>query len=504
MRSKYWKRIVASLLVIALPMLGLQGCGGGGGGGAGAPPSPSLPSTGKSEGQIDANSVGVSTPTDLVVKSVWQEEDAPVGQDGSFTTTVSRDGVQLLLITDKNDKLRGLTLSFPPTKGRRAEILNADARLLAKIIVFITPGILTVDVQEANERLQNIDSLQSLPAFASFVENRLKQETLSDLLNDPDLEKQLAPCVDEYFEKYPIGTVEDVSGEIRGQRSIQPGERTSSLFWLTVSNAQNLAQVRIKLYNSAWRFLQVYRREIDTTGKAVKTTPLQSILPGMKPLSWGLLWHMLTQPPSEVVGNLEDVVDFRNLSKVEYWAVGPGNPKFGPPVPTNEIPSYKNDIALSWVMNLGLYLAFPIADLILGAPFFSSLITGQNLVTIYNACVAVLKTFQSSTEWTSFIEDISQGRINWKNRREVVGRIINLANKTLSLLLKVKEFRDFVASKIGPKALGKLAASVDNYFSKPLQIAQLVVVTINWATAPMSARADVYRQKIALGGVYEL
>lgn len=495
------KEIKASLLllIITLSILSLQGCGGGGGGGGVvAPPAPSLPPTGKSEGQIDANSIGISTPTDLVVRSIWQEEDAPVAQDGSFTTTVSRGGVQLLLVTDKNNRLRALTLSLPSTKSRQAEILNINSRNLAKALIFITPGILTIDPQEANDRLRNIDSLQSLNAFVSFLENKLKQKTLSELLNDPELGEQLELCLDEYFEKYPIGTVANVIGEIRSKRGVQSGKTTFVLFWLIVSNAQDLSQVRIKLYNATWRFLQVYRREIDTTGKVVRTMPLQSILPGIKPISWGLLWHMLTQPPSEIVGNLEDVVDFRNLSMVEYWVLGPGNPLFGPPVPTNEIPSYKKDIALTWVMNFGLYLAFPIVDIILGYPIFSPLITEmikdpEIFYKIYNTFNLVLETFDNFTEWKSFIEDISQGRIDWKNRKKVIGRIIDLVNETIPILLDTNIIQDLILSKIGPEAFVKLKITFE-IFNKPLQVAHLIAVTVNWAATPMTAKAVVYRQ----------
>ena len=104
----------------------LAGCGGGG-----AAPAAQVEGV---TGSLNVSQIGGSQ---LKVFSVFDGLAEVV--NGSFTTKVSEDMLQTLLVSDGNEKLRAMTIHI---SGKPLEV---DASSTAVAIVFLTPGISTLD-----------------------------------------------------------------------------------------------------------------------------------------------------------------------------------------------------------------------------------------------------------------------------------------------------------------------------------------------------------------------
>jgi hypothetical protein len=503
------KRGLLLALAGCFVILLLTSCGGGGGAGGTTGPQPPPVITGETQGKVDAASIGVQNPTDLQVQSVWDDQPAPVNQNGEFTTKVSQTGTQLLLITDKENKLRGLTISLPSKSGKRAEVIPVTPKQVAQILVFITPGILTLEPDEARNRLSDIENLSSFPALQKFIEDILRQQhPLTDLITDPQLSSQLenylTACVSEYFQKHPLGTT-DVSGEIRSDRAIQPGENTYCRFWTQVVDSSHLNRTRINLYNSTWRFMIVYRLKTDASGNKSVDIPSSEILPGIKPVSLGLLFQIVADlfsgPGGSAIGKLEDYVDFTNITKVEYWGLGAGNPLKSKPAVPPEITSrtdYKYYLIYIWAYNVSTYIILPFCDFLTGVNI-SNYVSHENINALFKAVIAASQSAPVFSDWTYFIEDLSQGKIDLSKGKEIAGRILDLTHKTFSMLMKVEGFRDLMLNRLGPDAFAKLSSSLDLFLNRPLRIANLIAVFTTWSVTPTVAKASVVKTKL-MGG----
>jgi hypothetical protein len=340
MQYRAFKKLVAWLLAITLPLLGLQGCGGGGGG----PSAPSVP-TQKAEGSVQPELAGPG----LSVVSYFQDE-APVQSDGTFSTTVRQDSTQLLFLKDAQDQLRGLSLSIPSKNGTgTALVFNVETTALS--LLYLTPGILSIDPIESESRIQELKNLPSFPDVVKYLDQNLPQKPLSDLLQGDELPNLLAQCIEEWLQTHTPKENKGIAPQ-----PIQP----VALFNVEVKNDSNPKAIALTLVNQDWRFVNVWRRDLDYNGNEVKAVSVADGLESMGgaiPYSWSILFKKTLNEPTKK----DDIVDFSNpsLGRCEYWIRGPGASS-----PLTLPSSIKGTDVDAWGMSIVYYLAYPVLNLI--------------------------------------------------------------------------------------------------------------------------------------------
>lgn len=480
------KRGLLLALAGCFVVLLLTSCGGGGGPGGPQPP-PVI--TGETQGKVDTASIGVQNPTDLQVQSVWDDQPAPVNRDGSFKATVAQNKVQLLVLTD-NEKLRGLALSFPPSKaGRRAEVTEINAETIAKILIFLSPGILTTDPDKGRIIWGWIGELSSLKPLVDFLENALKQYSLLDIITDAQLSTQLnnylEPCIEEYFSKHPKVIISEIGGEIRANRG---GFQTSTTFkhcWAEVTDSSNITKVQINLKNNNWRNLTLFEALADANNNKTYIS-VEPLLIGIRPISLELLFDWMR---GHVPGSLAQNVNFTNLNWVEFWAIGPGNPFISQPQIPDEIKNkteFWTNAASAWAGSAITYIILPVIDIL-------------STVSITNAVYDELKSIKDITmaldtlgDWVNFYSSCLNGKINWKNRKEVAKILLPLVTKTFKALFTNSKFKEILGKVLAESKISNLLR-ITKVFTILQAAAQLSATVGDWATMPATVEITVVK-----------
>ena len=291
------------------------------------------------------------------VVSAWVDPVQP-DEDGSFTVDVSTLGPQLLLVVDGEDALRGVGLAVPGGDVR------LDAEGVAATTIFLTPGVLSADGAEAQERIAQITGLDAFPAYVSALEQGLPETPLLTLTRGQGAAVEpAAACVAEYIGRYlwPVPRTGALGSKLDLDALFSVEE---------VSHDDSKRQ--IELTNLAWRMLRVVREEGLAAGTTY--TPVAfggTLMDGVSGLSWGsLLASPGTQPSGSsgafgAPGTLSDSVDVC-AGPVAYWIQGPG---FAPGIADEDLP---NDIAAlgpavdAWVESILAYQLLPLMGLVGG------------------------------------------------------------------------------------------------------------------------------------------
>lgn len=272
-----------------------------------------------------------------------RDNDSPLNKD-SFYTVTSREGEQLLLVTDNMNELRGLTLSTPSSNG--ADAFEIDAQSTAISLIFISPGISTVDPDEAKTNIANIKILASYNKFATYLKDNLHDKSLNSLVNNEMYDSLLSDCVEEYYQKYTVA---------------KKGLAISKSEYLNEISFDKLSTSLLQLKNYGYRFVNVVERDIDANMNEIKVTNVVPAMKGAVPLSWGSLFTLSTLDPS--VENI-DYKPSTNSSMSEIWVAGPGfkhrksSIQIAPPSIVN--------IGEPWTETIVYYVIFPFIDLFAG------------------------------------------------------------------------------------------------------------------------------------------
>jgi hypothetical protein len=364
------RRQVVQMLGAAVAAGFLPGCGGGGG---------SAPQTRVVAGT--ANLPGVS-PETLLIQSV-HSPDVPVGADGSFTATVSDVRAQLLLATDTDGQLRGLSVSVPGPGTRGPGDFSVDTSSTALAVVMMTPGILTTDKDAAGERALEIASSSSFSQLVSYLDAELATKTLAEVAGQAEYGAKVQACVDEWLTLHLPPRAVDLGGTRYGT-------------WLSVDakfGPQNHVH-RLAMHNSAFRIADVWRRDYAADGTIVNTVhSAPHLLDGGEPLGWTSLFDGEAFSPTREVDLIP--IDFGTATRSEYWFWGPGF--FGEAPPSGIAPRHAEAIGKSILAYALVPLIEFLADAVLE-------VTGGLLDALWDL-------LQTADDVFELIEDFSVGRL---------------------------------------------------------------------------------------------
>lgn len=257
---------------------------------------------------------------------------ASVGNGGVFRVQVSDQGAQLLLARDREGALHGLGLNIPVARGKRGDPLVISAETTALGLLFLTPGIIACDPEEAIERAAAVKSLTAFPPFVEYLKTTLPDTALEDLVKgDGQFATLERACIEEWFQAHPVNAGLPYTRATEGIASYTltspaTGYDGKMQFAETPAGLSPYADpVRsVELTNNGWRFVEVYRRD-TVRGSALTEWNLVSkgtlsVLKGVNGFSMGsLLTGQATSGSS-----LTDTMPRIGASKSEYYIVGPG------------------------------------------------------------------------------------------------------------------------------------------------------------------------------------
>lgn len=285
-----------------------------GGGGVDTP-------TGGFQGRVNRSEVGGA---DLTVLSIHADPAGVSGAGGDFTTRVSQDGAQLLIVKGSDNSVRALGLSVPGQDS-----LDLGALSTSLMSVFMVRGILTVVPQEAANRLSEIRALPGFAALEAFVRQQLPTSSVGQLFSDRTFQSLLQTVVEEWLGRNQVLP-----------RSIEPvePERATGNVGLDYPDLEPTAQSELRFTNRAWRYVSLYHQDLDESGAeippafpptlrgvALPEASPDNILPSANGVSWGSLFTSQALSPTQgtEVLRLEGRPGVKTL---RYYLYGPGTP----------------------------------------------------------------------------------------------------------------------------------------------------------------------------------
>ena len=301
-------------------------------------------------GVVDLSQIGGSG---LQVQSAFLPGSPVV--DGGFATRTSQQGAQVLFVTDGQSKVRALTVSLPDDAS-----LRFDAASSALGLMFLTLGILTVDPQEARQRLTTLRSLVPWNALITFLIANLPTRSIQDLFQDASFLNLRQALVDAF----------------QAQAAVTPKAGAGTGF---IEATFDKDKSRVDLSNYGWRFVSLIRQELDIppheTGHAVcnlegTSNPLdgapdnrpRNLISGVNPISWGNLFSAQVNTPGSAH---ETVVIPSSVTHLNYWSEGIGLGSLSLPLPAT-IAAQEFEYSGADFCTVFFYCFFPLLD-ILGA-----------------------------------------------------------------------------------------------------------------------------------------
>ncbi len=439
-------------LGVLLSLLG--GCSGGGSGGGGS----SAPAATTAQANSSVNQ-GVIGGTGLSVLSAQQATSSAV-QNGTFTTTVSTQGPQLLFVHDSDGKIRGLTISLPSGQAVPS-IMAADATSTALALLFLSPGVTTSNNAQAQQIFAALQQMTSFAPFLTFLQTNLPTRSLDDLVQDATYPPLLTACLTEWpgvaaaLPPIPVASVSSGAAfavdPIVTPPSTPPAQQTGGVVLTVPTGFTGASDLKATLSNYALRSVMVYE-VLDVLGDGTSLTPVTNFrLDGAKSLKF--FSFASGTPTPHTLGT-----NFSNPnSKLQYYIVGvglgtstatlPGAAQYNP---IDEIYGVVND-------NLQ-YLVLPTLDFATGAKFslvynigtyIGGLISNKEISNTAGSIVAGGVAAATVAQGVALLTNQTLGQV----ATTLTGQAVNIYNITSSLtkILKV------------PNAL----IYVDNYISMP-------------------------------------
>ncbi|HEY3999895.1 MAG TPA: hypothetical protein VGO93_13560, partial [Candidatus Xenobia bacterium] len=354
---------------------GLQGMlttGGGthagGGNPAGGNPQTPLEGTQTRTGAIDITQVG---GTGLLVQSAALMNQPASGTDGSFSTFVSNNTVQLLLVQDGSAAIRAMALSQPDDST-----LTINAQSTAIAMIFLTPGVLSTDPTIGSGLITTITQLPSFPPFEALVAKDLANGGVDGVAQDS-----------EFLTLYGQ-VVTDLLAGLQPQGSVKKRQGSGGLTATLAPPVRREATSTVTITNTEFRFVSALRENTDNTPTQIgdivtpalqgSQNPLpflgQNIISGANVFDWGNIATGQAGSP----GTATEAIDLGQLAStittITYWvdglATGVGILQSELPPATITLTETAWQLARTMGCTLLLYGLCPLLDVVgAGGPF---------------------------------------------------------------------------------------------------------------------------------------
>ena len=390
------------------------------------------PETTAITGKVKVNELGGQ---ELKVSS-YHYPATPIDSQGNYRSEVSTAGPELLLVTDSDNKGRALALAL----GGNLEI---GALSTAETIVFMSLKVYTHDPVLAASKMQIIKTFSSFAALESLVRQKLTTDTIDDLIADSDVQAARQACIDEWLEYL---------ASRKGSRSIDIVDwSVGSYFFVELLNDTNPAQTKLKLENSGWRYLNIYRRDYHD-GNLIKLSTIADGLgsmDGCAPFDTNFLGSDFA--PAELIDIVNNDYGDGGVTSCEYWILGPGILK-------GDTPNFStSDINDTYLLSLVKYVFSPALDVVMGSEGVS-----KRIGDVY-----------------SLVKDL----VN------VTDLVMETSQKTMQEMILdiVLEMWDAAKGKI----ISKLLGDIESWYSLGLLISDASSMTGSWLASESASRIAI-------------
>ena len=210
--------------------------------------------------------------------------------------------------------MRASTLSMPTTSTKGGSSI-IDALSTAVASIFISPGILTIDIKDAIQVKNNIESLQSFQIFKAFLQENLLYKCLNEIVLEPAYNSLLTSCLDEYFKLYSPIITRIFTDNLKWK---------NDLYYETSSDYS-----KITFHNRALRCVHVIHNL--RTENVLDEKPKIISMKGAPPFSGGSIITL-----SYLLTHKTETFDYSPATGTvdsEFWVVGPGYKETTIPVP---------------------------------------------------------------------------------------------------------------------------------------------------------------------------
>ena len=243
---------------------------------------------------------------------------------GAFSTSVSADRAQALLVLDGQDKLRAMTINLP------GQSPGVDATSTALAILFLTPGIGSTRPELAPTRLSLIRSAPGFPAFVQVLQAAMLSQDLVMALQAPAVKAARDLVVEQVLAQLPgLGT---------GVQPRTTGEETQiqsdGYVLATKDDSSTESSLVFNLSNEGFRFVKIVREDHFNATQQTVTPVLRgsasgsSVMAGRGGFSLGSILSGITGggwiPPGGAGDTLSQAQ--HQSDRIVYWVSGVGNP----------------------------------------------------------------------------------------------------------------------------------------------------------------------------------
>ena len=125
----------------------------------------------------------------LHVLSAW-DLDSPVEDDGTFTTTVSAVGSQMIFLMDENNETWATAISLPEDAGRL--VFDVESTTIASLWV---GG--AVDQETAEREVQWVKGLPCYPELYDYLQNNLPTTSFAEIFKSDEYHSLINICAKE-------------------------------------------------------------------------------------------------------------------------------------------------------------------------------------------------------------------------------------------------------------------------------------------------------------------
>ncbi len=320
----------------------LAGCGGGGGGGGSQGGQPPVTLRQQSGGVNRAEIGG----TNLKVASMYAD---PAAAEGGFSVPVSGEGAQLLLVQDASGAPRGLAITQPGNGP-----LQIDATTTATALAFLSPGICSSRLTDANEVLSQITSHDQFPTLVARAKALLPTAGLAGLRDDTLAQTSIEAIITSI-------------SEANATRGTGPNNSLINFRGRFGGGPDNAKQVLLE--NGSFRFVSIHEAKLDSQGRVVahgqmrdaKGVPIKAMM-SSNGVTLGNIVTGSVGAPSNLTA-VTNLVDSANTARLKIFVSGPGVL-----FPLSEtLPFEDADVGEADWKTYGALVLLPVIDILAGA-----------------------------------------------------------------------------------------------------------------------------------------
>lgn len=382
----------------------------------------------------------------LFVSTIQQQmvsgNSVKINETNFFEVLVPKDSFQLLILKSPDGNIIGSSIFMPDKPGVINNRNIIDSISTAKSLIFLSIGNFTSNYNHVDALLSQIQYLKTFNNFLDYLKIRLSnKENIETIKKSNEYHKLILRCLSEIFQQNRETTRLLNLNTVGTPASIEVAVAS-----MGTDNKASPATILFK--NHGWRYVQVFRRDLDGNTERFTTTIrndekliLSNYIAPPKETSWEEIFKLFISQ----VGKAEEVYDYPNfgssnsISSSEYWIVGLGENKENLILPS----SIDHSEIKLWIITIFRFLIMPSIQNVLN--FFGEKL-GKIFIEELGAIIGLLiEEFETLGEIRSVILEYSKVKtIN----ESIINGVIDVAIRMMKFLFQEEKFYKIITDNL--------------------------------------------------------